>query len=257
MTTENALWAGRTHRRCMVVAAGTFACIVASLSFEAFGAPGIGLPASGIDSLAGDPARLRLPKGSERLSLGAGMRVHGLPMRAEVFQTSASLRETSDLISGQPGATPSLLVLPGAVLLAWQSGSHHWMARLMQMDESLTRGTVSVLTLSDHDAPALAGDSVELDWLPTHARLLFTFDSADGTNSAQQMRQGIYVHDLPPSKLWPQIHARLRRTGWHRERGDPVHGEAERWSRGPHALTLLLVPVSGGSGMLTIESGPM
>jgi len=219
------------------------------LSFEAVAAP-----VSGIDVLAGDPARLRLPPDSTRISLGSGMRIHGVALRAELFQTFASLRETADLIAGQLDTPPSLWVLPGAVLLAWQSGQHHWLARLTQPDETLTRGAVSVLTLPERSIQTLADRGAERNWLPAHARLLFAFDHAEG---AQRVWQGIYAHDLPPARLWPHIHERLLRAGWHRESGESGHGDVERWASGAHRLTLLVTPLSGGSGMLATESEPL
>jgi len=206
------------------------------------------------DGLAGDPARLRLPTDSTRTSFGTTMRIQGLPLRAEVFQTSASLRETADLIASQADVLPSLLVQPGSLLLTWQSGAHHWMARLTQSAQALTHGTVSVLTLPDVKAAIPTDYSVKSDWLPDRARLLFTFASGEGTRREQQH---VYTHDMPPSRLWQHIRPRLRRAGWHPALGADAHGEVKRWIRGAHTLSLLVVPMSEGSGMLLVESGAM
>lgn len=216
-----------------------------------------GVSAAAAKPLTDDPSQLRLPEGAARTSLGAGMRVHGLPVRAEVFQAPATLRATADLIASQPQSRPSLMVLPGAVLLAWQTGRHHWVARLTGQGEAQTRGTVSVLTLPDPGGvlPAAAEGGRTPDWLPAHARLLFDFDSEGGGSGARRMRQGIYVHDLPPDRLWPLVHERLRRAGWRRDPGDPVHDGADRWAKGGRVLTLQVVPTAGGSGMLATESG--
>jgi len=241
--------------------------------------PSGSLASPGIDALAGDPARLRLPQGSARVSLGMGMRVHGLPLRAEVFQTSASLRETADLIASQPGKLPSLRVLPGAVLLAWQAGPHHWLARLTQAPGSLIHGTISVLTTGQSASLARQGEAkrggsylepkvppehnAEADWLPAYPKLLFALDGAqdtgdlgDATWLPKRVQQRIHTHELAPHRLWPHIHERLRQGGWHRESSRHGPGGVERWVQGARSLTLLVVPWSGGSGMISVESAP-
>jgi len=259
---QSASLVGKTDKPCRSHArltAGMLVCLVCWFSPVTYSLSETVFPATGTDFRSAEPAQLRLPAGSTRLDLGAHMQVQGLPLRAEIFETSASLRETSDMIASQPNAIPSLLVLPGSVLLAWQSGPHHWLVRLTQANASLTRGTVSVLTLAERDVPVLVRRHTESTWLPAQSRLLLAFDSIDRAHDAagsRRVHQSVYTHDRPPSSLLPQIHARLRKTGWHRESHDPEHGEAGRWRRGAHTLMLLLVPVAGGSGMLLAESEP-
>jgi len=227
---------------------------------------------AGAAALMDDPSQLRLPAGSTRSVLGEDLRVYGLPLRVETFQTPADLQTTADAIARQLDAPPSLLVQADALLLTWQSGPQHWVVRLTQQaarththrhihSHMHTHGTVSVLTLLDGAVPQAGAAPT---WLPAYARLRFTMDDANDPNGKTLQRHSLYTHDLPPSRLWPLLQERLRLAGWLRaagsgaagqgESGDMAHGGALHVTRGPHSLTLMVVAASGGSGVLVFET---
>jgi len=212
-----------------------------------------------------EPSQLRLPAGSVRSALGASVRVYGLPLRAETFQSPTDLVTTVDAIARQLDAPPALLVQTGALLVTWQSGRYHWVARLTQPHDSHTHGTISVLTLPVEYAsqPGDSLTSVSLPtWLPSHARLLFTLsDTGSGGNKALR-QHSVYHHDWPPFRLRSHLQERLHRAGWQREVGVvadsgalPESG-ALHYTRGSQRLTLIVVAASGGSGVLVFETRP-
>jgi len=203
-------------------------------------------------ALVDDPSQLRLPAGTTRSKLDTNLRVYGLPLRVETFQSPADLPTLVEMIARQPGAPPSLLVQEGALLLTWQSGPHHWVVHLMSQ-ASHTHGTVSVLTLSDDNRLLVNHDTLPV-WLPAHARLLFTLDDAGGAGISKPLRHSVYTHDSPPSRLWPLMRERLRLAGWWPEFGQHDTGGARHYTRGSHRLTLLVVAASGGSGVLAFET---
>jgi len=222
------------------------------------------------DAPSQDPSALRLPAGSTRSALGAAWSVYGLPLRIETFDSPVDLPATVETIARQLPAPPSLLVQAGTLVLAWQSGPHHWVVRLAQARQasaSRTHGTVSVLTLPDGEARQTDAHAAPA-WLPADAPLRFVLDDAGGAGAGEPLRHSVYTHDWPPSHLWPLLQERLRLAGWLRESGVDksglresgalsgavAHRGALHYTRGSRRLTLVLVAVSGGSGVLAFEA---
>jgi|GEM_PF-935645 len=213
--------------------------------------------------LAGEPSHLRLPAGSVRNALGESLHVYGLPLRVEIFQAPTDLATTADTIVSQLDTPPSLLVSEGAWVLSWRSEQQHWAVRLtqpitrpVQSNRARTHGTVSVLHLPDDD---VSSDSLLMPtWLPTGARLLFVMADGAGKHAMRAMhtsgQHSVYAHDLPPVQLWPLITQGLRRAGWQGEAGATMPGGMVHYTRGSHTLALLVVAVSGGSGVLAFEA---
>jgi len=197
---------------------------------------------------ADDPSRLRLPAGSTRSTLGVNLHVYGLPLRVETFQSPVDVQATADAIVRQLDTPPSLLVRADALVLTWQSGSQHWVVRLTQ-PATRTHGTVSVLTLPDGDVPRVTAHTTPA-WLPVQTQLRFTLDDTEGK---MLRRHSVYTHGWPPSQLWPLLQERLRLAGWQRESGGVAQGTVH-YTLGSRSLTLMVVAVADGSGVLVFEA---
>lgn len=189
-------------------------------------------------------ARLVLPEGTVRTDLGEGLAVSGVPVRIEVFDAPAPFAATMDTLVAGLGALPEVVTLADAVLLHWRTHQGQWLARLQADGPMRTRGTLSLLGGGQAVRPTRQWP----DWAPAGLQLQFELAQAQA-----MQRQRIYTHALPPRQLAQRLDASLRRAGW---RPVPGPGPGQRWARQGRSLSLLLVPLSAGSGVFVLESQP-
>jgi hypothetical protein len=212
-----------------------------------------------------------LPAGGHYSPLGA-LHIQRQLVSAWVFEAPGSVPEIMSWLSARQPALRDLWITPGVAVLAGFADGMHWAARLSDTGGGRTRGTISVLPMKQD--PESVGNGDVRRGFPTHGPTAMPARRADAPQTKAPWRlkgaglrfevrsrdegaeivEQIWTHGAPPRDLGRMLARDLMADGW-RQSETPAFASVQgsgQWSRGPMSLSVVIVPLDGGSGVTTI-----
>lgn len=199
----------------------------------------------GAAQAAPDLPVLRLPAGSSEYKLPATGFNHAV-LAIRLLDMPVPLAEAAAHLS--PQFQPPLAVLPdGDGLILTTEPPSDWLLQLRPRGER-SLGVLSAMA-GPPSAPASAAPP---RWLPSGTVLRLRTHAGEGGTA---VGQEVYTHaTLAPKALARQLSERLKQAGW--RPAVPVRAPrlVTAWTRGASRLTLIVVPLDGGSGLLALRT---
>jgi hypothetical protein len=190
-----------------------------------------------------------LPPGGQYTPLSEVLRVQGQQVSAWVFEVPGiTVAALAAWLTRQQPALSDIWVMPGSAVLAGIEGGRHWAARLFDAGSGRSRGTVSVMSLTEKSPNTASPAHVwQLSGGHLHFELQFREDNG-------MVTEQVWTHTLRPASLWQALRRDLMAAQWQEKRGHDaleVSG-VHVWTRAQTHLSIFIVAWERGSGITTI-----
>lgn len=173
------------------------------------------------------------------------MRINGVPMRIQTFQSQASQDEVVAFYKAHwqantPGAQVAVTPAPPNVLVATPHGPFYLMARVKALAGGGAEGTLSISQVQGVH-PRL--DAAGIPAPPSGAQVVNVVESRDG---AKQSKQVLWLTQGSTGAVSSQYHHRLQQTGWTllQEQQAPVASKeasvVRMYAKGPQQLDVVV-----------------